>query len=266
MGSRVAVVGAGAMGEAIVSGMLAHGWRPADLVLAVRREEHAAALRASYGVEVTDALSAAAEADVVLVGVKPYDVAGVLAQIGPRLRPGTLVASLAVGITTTALEAALPEGTPVVRVVPNTPSQVGAGVAVISAGTHCDDAQLAVVDEIMSAVGIVVRVPERLQDAAGAISGSGPAYAFLVIEALVEAGVHLGLPRATATDLAVQTFVGASRLAAETGEHPAVLRERVTSPGGTTAAALSELEERGLRAAFIAATRAARDRSREIGD
>ena len=263
--STVAVVGAGAMGEAIVSGMLARGWMPDDLVLAVRRPEHAEALRESYGVEVTDAVTAAAKGDVVLVGVKPYDVHDVLTQIGPRLRPGALVVSLAVGLTTARLESALPAGTPVVRVMPNTPAQVGAGVSVISAGSACDDAQLDVVDEIMSAVGAVVRVPERLQDAAGAISGSGPAYVFLAIEALIEAGVHLGLPRATSADLAVQTFVGASRLAADTGDHPAVLRERVTSPGGTTAAALSVLEDRGVRAAFLAATRAARDRSAEIG-
>ncbi|KAA1422136.1 pyrroline-5-carboxylate reductase [Mumia zhuanghuii] len=263
--STVAVVGAGAMGEAIVSGMLAKGWSPDDLVLAVRREEHAAALRASYAVEVTDAVSAAAKADVVLVGVKPVDVPGLLGQIGPRLRPGALVVSLAVGLTTSSLEAALPGGTPVVRVMPNTPAQVGAGVSVISAGSCCDDAQLAVVEDIMSAVGTVVRLPEKLQDAAGAVSGSGPAYVFLAIEALTEAGVHLGLPRTTSTQLAVQTFVGAARLAAETGEHPAVLRERVTSPGGTTAAGLRQLEERGLRAAFLAATEASRDRSRAIG-
>ncbi|WP_262850236.1 pyrroline-5-carboxylate reductase [Mumia quercus] len=263
--STVAVVGAGAMGEAIVSGMLARGWAPADLVLAVRRPEHAEALRSSYGVEVTDAVTAAAKADVVLVGVKPYDVHGVLTEIGPRLRPDALVVSLAVGLTTARLESALPEGTPVARVMPNTPAQVGAGVSVISPGAYCDDAQLGVVEEIMSAVGSVVRLPEHLQDAAGAISGSGPAYVFLAIEALIEAGVHLGLPRTTSTELAVQTFVGASRLAAETGEHPAVLRERVTSPGGTTAAALAELEARGIRAAFLSATRAARDRSSEIG-
>ncbi|QMW65908.1 pyrroline-5-carboxylate reductase [Mumia sp. ZJ1417] len=263
--STVAVVGAGAMGEAIVAGMLARGWQPADLVLAVRRPEHAEALRESYGVEVTDAVTAAAKADVVLVGVKPYDVHGVLMQIGPRLRPDALVVSLAVGLTTAHLESALPEGTSVARVMPNTPSQIGAGVSVISAGASCDDAQLGVVDDIMSAVGTVVRVPEQLQDAAGAVSGSGPAYVFLAIEALIEAGVHLGLPRTTSTQLAMQTFVGASRLAAETGEHPAVLRECVTSPGGTTAAALGELEARGIRAAFLAATRAARDRSAEIG-
>ncbi|WP_370616415.1 pyrroline-5-carboxylate reductase [Mumia sp. Pv 4-285] len=263
--STVAVVGAGAMGEAIVAGMLAKGWTPADLVLAVRREEHAVALREAYGVEVTDAVSATAKADVVLVGVKPVDVPGVLGEIGPHLRPDALVVSLAVGLTTSALEAALPAGTPVARVMPNTPAQVGAGVSVISAGTYCDDTRLAVVDEIMSAVGTVVRLPEKLQDAAGAVSGSGPAYVFLAIEALVEAGVHLGLPRTTSTELAVQTFAGAARLAAETGEHPAVLRERVTSPGGTTAAGLRQLEERGLRAAFLAAAEAARDRSREIG-
>lgn len=254
------------MGEAIVSGMLAQGWAASDLVLAVRREEHAVRLREAYGVEVVlDAVEAAAKADVVLVGVKPYDVPDVLRQIGPHLRPGALVASLAVGLTTASLEAALPDGTAVVRVMPNTPAQVGAGVSVLSAGTHCTDAQLGEVDTIMGAVGTTVVLPEKLQDAAGAVSGSGPAYVFLVIEALTEAGVHLGLPRTTATELVVQTVLGSARLAAESGDHPAVLRERVTSPGGTTAAALGELEKAGLRAAFLAATRAAADRSREIG-
>ncbi|MGH1563783.1 pyrroline-5-carboxylate reductase [Mumia sp. DW29H23] len=263
--TNVAVVGAGAMGEAIVSGMLQNGWDPADVVLAVRREDHAAALRERYGVEVTDAVTAAARGDVVLIGVKPYDVAGVLAEIGPHLRPSALVASLAVGLSTSVLESALPDGTAVARVMPNTPAQVGAGVSVISAGSHCDEEQAGRIEAIMGSVGTVVRVPESLQDAAGAISGSGPAYVFLVVEALVEAGVHLGLPRTTSTELVVQTLLGSAQLAAQTGDHPAVLRERVTSPGGTTAAGLRALEDRGVRAAFLAAAEAARDRSRAIG-
>jgi pyrroline-5-carboxylate reductase len=174
------------------------------------------------------------------------------------------VVSVAAGITTGFVEARLPDGVAVVRVMPNTPALVNEGMAAISPGTHCTDEQLELVEDLLAATGKVVRVPEKQQDAVTAISGSGPAYVFLVVEAMIEAGVHLGLPRPTATELAVQTVAGAGGLVRETGEHPALLRERVTSPGGTTAAALRVLEDHKLRAAFLAATEAARDRSRAL--
>jgi pyrroline-5-carboxylate reductase len=175
-----------------------------------------------------------------------------------------LIVSLAAGVDTASIEDRLPEGTPVVRVMPNTPAQVDEGMAAISPGAHSDEEHLARVSELMSATGRVVIVPERYQDAVTAISGSGPAYLFFVVEAMIEAGVHLGLPRDTATELVVQTMLGSAKLLRETGEHPTVLRERVTSPGGTTAAAIRQLEDHKVRAAFITAMESARDRSRDL--
>jgi pyrroline-5-carboxylate reductase len=168
---------------------------------------------------------------------------------------------LAAGIPTRAIEKHIPDGVAVVRVMPNTPALVDEGMAAISAGTHCDDDHLATAEALLSTTGRVVRVPEKQQDAVTAISGSGPAYLFFVVEAMIEAGVHLGLPRTTATELVVQTVVGSAKLLRETGTHPTVLREQVTSPGGTTAAAIRELEDHKVRAAFITAMEAARDRS-----
>jgi pyrroline-5-carboxylate reductase len=185
----------------------------------------------------------------------------VLTEIAPYLRPGQLLVSLAAGIPTRAIEKHIPDGVAVVRVMPNTPALVDEGMAAISAGSHCDDEHLATAEDLLSTTGRVVRVPEKQQDAVTAISGSGPAYLFFVVEAMIEAGVHLGLPRSTSTELVVQTVVGSAKLLRETGTHPTVLREQVTSPGGTTAAAIRELEDHKVRAAFITAMEAARDRS-----
>jgi pyrroline-5-carboxylate reductase len=187
-----------------------------------------------------------------------------LDEIASVVRPGQLIISLAAGITTSSIESRLPEGVPVVRVMPNTPALVDEGMAAISRGTHCDEAHLLEAEALLRATGRVLRVPEKQQDAVTAISGSGPAYLFFVVEAMIEAGVHLGLPRATATELVVQTMVGSAKLLRETGEHPTVLRERVTSPGGTTAAAVRELEDHKVRAAFMTALESARNRSRAL--
>ncbi len=260
----VAVLGAGVMGEALVSGLLRAGHHPEHLLLSERRPERAVELTERYGVEVVPNVQAAARAGTVLLVVKPQDMAGLLDEIASQLGPGTLVVSLAAGITTASLEAHLPAGVPVVRVMPNTPALVDAGMATISPGTSCGPEHLAETEELLRATGKVMRVPERQQDAVTAISGSGPAYLFFVVEAMIEAGVHLGLPRSTATELVVQTVVGSARLLRETGEHPTVLRERVTSPGGTTAAAVRELEDHKVRAAFLTAMEAARDRSRAL--
>jgi pyrroline-5-carboxylate reductase len=173
---------------------------------------------------------------------------------------------MAAGIPTTFLESHLPDGVPVVRVMPNTPALVDEGMAAIAAGAHCDDAHLTIVEELLASTGRVLRIAERHMDAVTAISGTGPAYIFFVVEAMIEAGVHLGLPRATATDLVVQTVVGSAKMLRETGAHPVVLREQVTSPAGTTAAALRELEIHKVRAAFLAALEAARDRSAELAE
>ena len=196
--------------------------------------------------------------------VRAMRLAALLDEVADRLQPGTLVVSVAAGITTAFLEQRLPAGTPVVRVMANTPALVDEGMAAISPGAHCDDEHLAVAEQLLSSCGRVVRLPEKHQDAVTALSGSGPAYVFYVVEAMIEAGVLLGLPRSTSTDLVVQTLYGAATMLRETGEHPTVLRERVTSPAGTTVSAVRQLDDHKVRAAFLTAVEAARDRSREL--
>ena len=257
----VAIIGAGVMGETLLSGLIRSGRPAAELLVGEKRPERAAELRERYSVAVLANEEATQAADTVVLVVKPQDMADVLAEIGPHLRPGQLLVSLAAGITTAYVEARIPDGIAVVRVMPNTPALVDEGMAAISAGSHCDEEHLATAEDLLQQTGRVVRVPEKQQDAVTAISGSGPAYLFFVVEAMIEAGVHLGLPRTTATELVVQTVVGSAKLLRETGEHPTVLRERVTSPGGTTAAAVRQLENHKVRAAFITAMEAARDRS-----
>ncbi len=260
----LAILGAGVMGETVLSGLLRAGWSPADVVLTDRRPERAVELTQTYGVTVTDNLAAVAGADTVIMVVKPQDMVELLTEIAPAVTPGTLVVSLAAGVPIELIEGRLPAGTPVVRVMPNTPAQVDEGMAAISPGAHAGAEHLDRVTAILSATGRVLTVPERYQDAVTAISGSGPAYLFFVVEAMIEAGVHLGLPRDTSTELVVQTMLGSAKLLRETGEHPTVLRERVTSPGGTTAAAVRVLEDHKVRAAFLGAMEAARDRSRDL--
>jgi pyrroline-5-carboxylate reductase len=260
----VAVLGAGVMGETLVSGLLRAGRLADDLLMTDRRPERAAEMRERYGVEAVTNKEAAERADTLMLVVKPQDMADLLDEIAPVVRPGQLVVSLAAGITTGFIESRLPAGVAVVRVMPNTPALVDEGMAAISRGTHCDEGHLTEAEGLLRATGKVIRVPEKQQDAVTAISGSGPAYLFFVVEAMIEAGVHLGLPRSTASELVVQTVVGSAKLLRETGEHPTVLREQVTSPGGTTAAAVRELEDHKVRAAFLTALEAARDRSRQL--
>ncbi|MFN8126202.1 MAG: pyrroline-5-carboxylate reductase [Candidatus Nanopelagicales bacterium] len=261
----IAIIGAGVMGETLLSGLLRAGHRSDDLVIAERRPERADELTERYGVQVSSNSAAAAAADTVLLVVKPQDMAGVLGEISGALRPHAVVISLAAGITTTYLEERLPQGTAVVRVMPNTPALVDEGMSAISPGSSCDEEHLDRAEALLASVGSVIRVPEKQQDAVTAISGSGPAYVFFVVESMIEAGVHLGLPRTTATQLAVQTAYGSAKMLRDTGQHPTVLREQVTSPGGTTAAALRKLEAHSVRAAFLAALEAARDRSEQLG-
>ncbi len=257
----VAIIGAGVMGETLLSGLIRGGHELADLMVGEKRPERAAELREKYGVEVVANIEAASRADTVALVVKPQDMGEVLIEIAPHLHAGQVLISLAAGITTAYVESHIPEGIAVVRVMPNTPALVDEGMAAISAGTHCDEEHLALTERMLSVTGRVVRVPEKQQDAVTAISGSGPAYIFFVVESMIEAGVHLGLPRSTATEMVVQTLVGSAKLLRETGTHPTVLREQVTSPGGTTAAAIRQLEDHKVRAAFITAMEAARDRS-----
>jgi pyrroline-5-carboxylate reductase len=261
-----AIIGAGVMGETLLSGLVRAGRRVDQLMVGEKRPERAQELEERYGVAVVSNREAAAKADTVALVVKPQDMADVLAEISPDLRPGQLVVSLAAGITTAFIESHVPEGVAVVRVMPNTPALVDEGMAAISPGSHCDEGHLAEAESLMASTGKVLRIPEKQMDAVTAISGSGPAYIFFVVESMIEAGVHLGLPRATATDLVVQTLVGSAAMLRETGTHPVVLREQVTSPSGTTASALRELEIHRVRAAFLAAMEAARNRSRELAE
>jgi pyrroline-5-carboxylate reductase len=264
--SQVAIIGAGVMGETLLSGLLRAGRRAEDLMVGEKRAERAHELHERYGVTVSTNLEAAEKADTLALVVKPQDMEDLLKEIAPAVRPGQLVVSLAAGITTSFLETHLPTGVAVVRVMPNTPALVDEGMAAISRGSHCDEGHLLEAESLMASIGKVIRVPEKQQDAVTAVSGSGPAYIFFVVEAMIEAGVHLGLPRATASELVVQTVVGSAKLLRETGEHPTVLREQVTSPAGTTAAAMRELEDHKVRAAFLAALEAARDRSRALAE
>jgi pyrroline-5-carboxylate reductase len=262
--AQTAILGAGVMGETLLSGLVRAGRRVDHLLVGEKRAERARELEERYGVAVVTNVEAARKADTLALVVKPQDMGDLLDEIAPALRPGQLVVSLAAGITTAFIESRVPDGVAVVRVMPNTPALVDEGMAAVSPGSHCSDDHLAEAEALMASVGKVLRIPERQQDAVTAISGSGPAYLFFVVESMIEAGVHLGLPRATATDLVVQTVVGSAKMLRETGTHPVVLREQVTSPGGTTAAALRELEVHKVRAAFLAAMEAARDRSRAL--
>ena len=261
-----AIIGAGVMGETLLSGLVRAGRRVDQLMVGEKRAERARELEERYGVAVLSNRDAAAKADTVALVVKPQDMGDVLDEIAPDLRAGQLLVSLAAGITTAFIESRVPEGVAVVRVMPNTPALVDEGMAAISPGSHCDESHLTEAESLMASTGKVLRIPEKQMDAVTAISGSGPAYIFFVVESMIEAGVHLGLPRATATDLVVQTLVGSATMLSETGSHPVVLREQVTSPGGTTASALRELEIHKVRAAFLAAMEAARNRSRELAE
>ena len=264
--TKLAVIGAGVMGETVFSGLLRAGWSADDIIATARRSERRQQLAERYGVRTAANVDAAAEAQIVLIAVKPQDITGVLDEIAPVVGTETVVASLVAGIATEVIEAQLPAGVPVVRIMPNTAAQVGEGMAAVSAGRHAGPDQVEQVAKLLAATGQVSILPEKYQDAVTAISGSGPAYLFFVAESMIEAGVHLGLPRHTATELAVQTMYGSAKLLKETGDHPTLLRERVTSPGGTTAAALRVLEDHKVRAAILGAMEAARDRSRELAE
>jgi pyrroline-5-carboxylate reductase len=261
--SRLALLGGGRMGQAIVSGLLAGGWQAESICVVEPDPTTADHLRADLGVAVADLAEALAGATLGVVAVKPHQVVGLLDVASPHLGPGVTVVSIAAGVTTSKLAEHLPPGTAIVRVMPNTPALVGRGMSVMSPAPGCPPESAALAESVLATVGEVRTVDESLQDAVTAVSGSGPAYVFLVAEAMIDAGVMLGLTRPMARDLAVQTLVGASAMLAS-GEHPAVLRENVTSPGGTTAAALHVLESRALRAAFADAMRACRDRSAEL--
>jgi pyrroline-5-carboxylate reductase len=260
----VAILGAGKLGEALLSGLLRGGHEPGDLVVTARRPERAAELRERHGVTALSNTEAAEKASTLLLAVKPQDMGALLDEIAESVSSHQLVISVAAGITTAFLERRLAPGTPVVRVMTNTPVVVDEAMSAISAGSHAGPEHLSATEALLAPVGKVLRVPEGQQDAVTALSGSGPAYFFYLVDAMIDAGILLGLPRSVAADLIVQTAVGAAVMLRDTGEHPVKLREAVTSPAGTTITAIRELEKHGVRAALLAALEAARDRSREL--
>jgi pyrroline-5-carboxylate reductase len=262
----IAVLGAGQMGEALISGLLRAGVvAPAGILGAARRPERARQLTEAYGIEVVTAAAAAEKADTLVITVKPQDMDALLAEVRPVIAADKLVVSVAAGITTEFIGRRLAADVPVVRVMSNTPVLVDEAMSVISAGPHAAEAHLRRAEELLRPVGKVLRIPESQQDAATALSGSGPAYVYFLVEAMVDAGILLGMPRATALEMVKQAVFGAATMLRDSGEHPVLLREAVTSPGGTTINAIRELERHGVRAAILAAIEAARDRGRELG-
>lgn len=258
-----AIYGVGSMGGAVLDGLVAGG--AAQVLAVVRRAEQADQLREQYvdhpGVEIAEPADAAARADVHLVLVKPYGVADLLDAISPSLRPDAIVVSMALGVSLADLAGHLPAGTAVIRAMPNTPARVGQGMTVLSPADDVTDEQVARVRELLAPTGRTIVLPESQQDAATAVSGSAPAYVYLFVEGLVDAGVAQGLTRPQALAMATQAVIGAGAMLAETGEDPALLRTHVTSPGGSTAAALARLEAHGMHHALADAVKACADRS-----
>ena len=262
MAFRLVIVGGGKMGDALLSGLLAGDWCAPGEVAVVEadepRRDELAGLRP--GVHVSDVVP---PADGAVIAVKPADVATACQAVADA--GVARVLSIAAGVRIGQLESWLAPKTAVIRAMPNTPALIGAGAAAIAPGSAASEDDLAWAEGILRAVGVVERVDEPLLDAVTGLSGSGPAYVFLVAEALIEAGVHAGLPRPTSRALVVQTLVGSARLLAESGDDPEQLRAAVTSPGGTTAAGLRVLEGRAVHGAIVDAVLAATERSRELG-
>jgi pyrroline-5-carboxylate reductase len=263
---NVAFLGGGRMGEALVSGLIRSAGRTTDeLMITCRREERAAELTDRLGVATSLSNPQAAQwASTLVLTVKPQDMETLLEQVAEHLTVDHLVISFAAGIRTSFIEKFGPKGMPVVRVMSNVPVLVDEAMSVISPGEHAEDKHLAVAEELLSSVGRVIRLPEKHQDAVTATSGSGPAYFFLLAEAMIEACILLGLPRNVATELIIQTMLGSAKMLRDTGRHPVELREMVTSPGGTTIMAIRHLEQAGVRAAFLNAIDAACKRSAEL--
>jgi pyrroline-5-carboxylate reductase len=265
---RVAVLGAGKMGGILLQAFLKSGLFPADLIVAtVAHEARAQSLAKQLGISVTtDNLAAAKSADILLLGVKPLQVADLVRKIAPALTPDKLVISFAASVGTAAIEAAAGREVAVVRAMPNTPAAQGAGITAISRGSHVTDEQLALAQHLFATVGRTVVVDEKHMDAVTGLSGSGPAFLYIIIEALAEAGVNVGLPRDVATLLAAQTTYGAAKMVLETGAHPALLKDEVTTPAGCTVDGILELEEGGLRVTLIKAVKRASERARELAN
>lgn len=268
---RIGIIGAGAMGSALCRGLVSANAAPANRILVSDlHSNHAQELQRSLGVKVAESNSQVAKyTDIIILAIKPYTVAAVLDEIGESLKrdpekPLPLIISIAAGVRLATIESHLKDPLPVVRAMPNTPAQVGLGACAYCRGTHAEDTHTAQAAEIFQSVGTAVEVPETMMDAVTALSGSGPAYIYLMIEALVDGGVKVGLPRDVASQLAAQTVLGAAKMVIETKMHPAQLRDMVTTPAGSTIAAIAALEQSGLRAALIDAVERAANRAREL--
>jgi pyrroline-5-carboxylate reductase len=263
----IGFIGAGNMAEAMIRGLVKGGHIAADRVSAsAPRAERRDELKSKYGIGVSASNAEVAHgAALVVMSVKPQIMDKVLREIAEHVKPGTLVVSIAAGIDSATIEAALPESVRVVRAMPNTPALVGAGATAISGGKLASEEDLATCRALFDAVGITVTLGEEHLDAVTGLSGSGPAYIFLILEALADAGVKVGLSRRNAQRLAAQTVMGSAKLLLDTDEHPGKLKDMVTSPGGTAIAGLHTLEEGGLRTTLINAVETATRRSRELG-
>ncbi|MUU72240.1 pyrroline-5-carboxylate reductase [Pseudarthrobacter sp. GA104] len=272
MSNRIAFLGCGSMNEAILSGLLEAGTDPADVVATVRRAGRAAELAERHhgvtaiaGEEEPDNNKQATKGSgVVILGVKPVGILDLAREVSRSLSPTAVVVSVAAAVSIAQLEAALPAGQPVIRAMPNTPAKLGRGVVSVSPGTHCTPEQLQKVKDVLRGAGTVVEVPEEQVDAVSAISGSGPAYAFYLAEAMAAAGRELGLDPELSVLLARETVAGAGFMLAEPGADPTALRKAVTSPNGTTERAIATFDERGLPAIIVAGARAATERAAEI--
>jgi pyrroline-5-carboxylate reductase len=261
----IAIIGVGAMGEAVLAGLLDAGMSASEIVVTENRQERIEELTSTYGVRCESLIDTVIGASIVFIVVKPQDVAGVLEEMAPVVATDTLVISLAAGLTTAFLESKLPDGIAVARVMPNTPSLLKQGMSVMSAGSSCTQEHLDRAEKLLSAIGRVAIVPESQQDSVTAISGSGPAYIFYIAEAMYDAGLSLGVEPEVTMELVLQTIFGAATMLRGTGVLPEVLRQRVSSPNGTTVAAINTLDAHGVREAFEAAMLAAKTRSAELG-
>jgi pyrroline-5-carboxylate reductase len=263
---NIAVIGAGHMAGALIGGMVRSKLVQGKRIIASRRSADALAeLQKKWGVRTsTDNKKAVTGADIVILAVKPQMAKKVMEELAGSIRPEQLVISVMAGITTAAISKALRVDGPVVRAMPNTPCLVDAGATAIAAGAHAGEADLARVEAVFGSVGLVVTLPESALDAVTGLSGSGPVYIYMVIEAMIDGGVKMGIPRAIAAKLAAQTVFGAAKLVIETGKHPAVLKDEVTTPGGTAITAIHVLESKGLRSVLIDGVEAATKRSQEL--
>lgn len=264
---RVAVIGGGVMGGTIITAVRVAGWPADGITVAEKDSGRAAALHETHGIEATASIADAVEgAEVIVVAVKPQDADDALTQIAVNYKPGAIVLTVVAGLAASFYERYLPEGSPVIRCMPNTPAIVARGATAIAAGTYATEQHLGIAEAMLRATGLVTVVDEDQLDAVTAVSGSGPAYFYALVEALTEAGVAQGLDRDMSMRLAAQTFVGAAQLLMESGDTPQKLRRRVSSPGGTTIAALEAMEAAGLQGVVSAGANAAAARSKELGE